>query len=198
MHRHGANSEPHDTPLLAYGVSSECLSWTNKRQNQLPVSLSKVLERQSNMFSTFWTQAYVFNLGVIILLFCGISQTNLHSYGKGRHSISFYLFFYFNERHLFIIFVRISQLANDKQTHKGRLFGSSCENVPHTSRRSTDCIFFWNFKDHYTIKDDRFVSLGPFQMLQTERTLVFSSNRNVCSFKPHLMGQKNVNTFLYK
>lgn len=90
MHRHGANPEPHDTPLLAYGVSRECLSWINKRQNQLPVFLSKVLERQPNTFSTFWTKAYVFNHWVIILLFCGISQTNLHSYGKGRRSILFH------------------------------------------------------------------------------------------------------------
>lgn len=90
MHRHGANPEPRDTPLLAYGVSRECLSWINKRQNQLPVFLSKVLERQPNTFSTFWTKAYVFNHWVIILLFCGISQTNLHSYGKGRRTILFH------------------------------------------------------------------------------------------------------------
>lgn len=51
----------------------------------------------------------------------------------------------------FIFFLTLTRgicwtwLENDKQTHKGRLFCSLCENVPHTSRRSTDCIFFWTF-----------------------------------------------------
>lgn len=95
--------------------------------------------------------------GSLFHRFCGILQADLHSYGKERHSGFFW--FGFSERHR--RFARISQRANDKQTHKGRLLCSLCENVPRTYRRSTHCIFLWTFEDHYTIKDDRFVSPGP-------------------------------------
>lgn len=196
MHRHGANPEPHDTPLLAYGASGACLSWINKRQNQLPVSPSKVLERQPNTFSTFWTEAYVFNHGVIILPFCGISRADLTCILTERGDT---LIFFFLTLSRGICWSFLSKLANLKTTnrHTKAVFFVVCVRMCRTPPAEVQTASsFGLFEDHYKIKHDRFVSLGSFQMLQTERTLVLSSNRNVCSFGPHVMGQKNRITFL--